>query len=180
MENGWQISFWKDILKLPGLCFSRTSFLYHMISGRGTPRASHSNFRVLLLFTAWFVKFWVSQGRFRAAVQHTSTNAAAVILSWELAGVWPRNNNILGHSQILSVAPFICACKRSGPIKPTINSEDGVLDFNPPVSLSKALVTSGAVWGHVMQVERTRNGMFSELELGGVGSDGPIEGVQPL
>lgn len=75
------------MLRLPGLCFSRTSFLYHMISGRGTPRASHSNFRVLLLFTAWFVKFWVSQGRFRAAVQHTSTNAAAVILLGELAGV---------------------------------------------------------------------------------------------
>lgn len=31
-----------------------------------------------------------------------------------------------------------------------------------------------------MQVERTRNGMFSELELGSVGGDGPVEGVQPL
>lgn len=179
MENGRQISFWKEMLRLPGLCFSRTSFLYHVISGRGTPRASHSNFRVLLLFTAWFVKFWVSQGRFRAADQHTSINAAAVILLGGLAGVWPRNNNI--QSWILSVAPLICACKRSGPVKPTINSEDGILDFNPPVeSLSKALVTSGAVWGHIMQVERTRNGMFSELELGRVGGDGPVEGVQPL
>lgn len=81
----------------------------------------------------------------------------------------------------MSVAPFIRACKGSGPVKPTINSEDGILDFNPPVELlGKALVTSGAVWGHIMQVERTRNGMFSELELGHVGSDGPIEGVQPL
>lgn len=31
-----------------------------------------------------------------------------------------------------------------------------------------------------MQPERPRNGMFSELETGQVGSDGPIEGVQPL
>lgn len=90
-----------------------------------------------------------------------------------------RNKNI--QSRILSIAPLSCACKRSGPVKPTINSEDGILDFNPPVELlSKALVTSGAVWGHIMQMERTRNGMFSELELGRVGSDGPIEGVQPL
>lgn len=31
-----------------------------------------------------------------------------------------------------------------------------------------------------MQPERTRDGMLSELETGHVGSDGPIEGVQPL
>lgn len=31
-----------------------------------------------------------------------------------------------------------------------------------------------------MQPERARDGMLSELETGHVGSDGPIEGVQPL
>lgn len=79
-QNASQIFFCGRVLRLPGLCFSSTSFLYHVISGRGTPRAGHSSFRVLLLFTSWFVKFWVSQGHFRATVKHTNANFAPVIL----------------------------------------------------------------------------------------------------
>lgn len=64
-------------VRLPGLGFSRSPFLYHVISGRGTPRALHSNLRVLLLFTSWFVKFWVSKGGIRATIKPTSANVIA-------------------------------------------------------------------------------------------------------
>ena len=63
-----KVLLWR-ISSIPGLSFSRRLFLYHVISGKGTPWALHSNFRVLLLFTCWFVKFWVSQGRFRATIK---------------------------------------------------------------------------------------------------------------
>lgn len=160
IENGSQKFFCGRILRLPGLCFSSTPFLYHVISGRGTPRAWHSNFRVLLPFTSWFVKFWVSQGRFRATVKHTHANFPPIIQLWG----YSKPNSENGDSA-----------------QPTINSECSIFELNPPVEVvSKALVASGVVWGHTVQSERTRNGMFPELETGQVGRDGPIEGVQPL
>lgn len=59
------------ILRLPGPSFTGTPFLYHMMSGLGTPFAKHASISVLLLFTSWFVRFWVSQGCFLAAANET-------------------------------------------------------------------------------------------------------------
>lgn len=61
------------ILRLPGPSFTGTPFLYHMISGRGTPIAKHANSSVPLLFTSRFVRFWLSQGCFLAAGNETKT-----------------------------------------------------------------------------------------------------------
>lgn len=114
-QNASQIFFCGRVLRLPGLCFSSTSFLYHVISGRGTPRAGHSSFRVLLLFTSWFVKFWVSQGHFRATVKHTNANFAPVILSWGCLG-YSKPDGENGDSA-----------------QPTSYSECSILELNPPV-----------------------------------------------
>lgn len=79
-------STWICILRLPGPSSTGTSFLYHMMYGRGTPRAKQASIRVLLLFTSWLVRFWLSQGRFLTAPNKTKQkvwikDAVALLLS---------------------------------------------------------------------------------------------------
>lgn len=43
-----------------------------------------------------------------------------------------------------------------------------------------ALVTRGAVWGHIMQLKRARDGVAAQLETRHVVSDCLIQRIQPL
>lgn len=143
-------------MELPAPPVTGMPFLYHVMLGWGTPRAMQVSTRVLLLFTSRFVRFWLSHGCCLSAPKEKRIIRGAVAVFVLFKTV---TSQMVQGCFLLSFECKLC----SHTLLLTIHTKCSGLKFRPIVELvCLALVTCSAVFGHIMQVKRTGDGVVAE------------------